>query len=94
MTINQKYVIIKHGPHEIAILFPELMEHSYFRYLKPISAGFFSFNFDKKKVYVFGESVSLKLQTRPSDAELILSVLVGDTNPHKMFEENGIQYEK
>lgn len=50
------------------IIFPEVLEHSDFAHLKPISAGFCYV--DEKTVKCFGESISLKLKSMEDDSAL------------------------
>jgi hypothetical protein len=67
MRLNQKYVITEHG--EI-IVFPELIQHSTFRYFNPISTGFISFGLNEEgnpTCSCYGESHSLNLVSKPED---------------------------
>ena len=71
-----KYIIIKNQGVEVPIMFPDIVQHNTFADMNPISAGKFgignfdigTFNVDWK---VYGESTSLKLQSRPEDADII-----------------------
>ena len=74
-----KYIIVKEKGHEVAVLFDPLIPHNEIR-KSAISAGFFCVEASSSiriKVSVFGESISLKLQTRPEDATLIEKMLLG-----------------
>jgi hypothetical protein len=56
---------IKTKDNEI-IVFGELMNHSDFRHLNPVSAGFINFGLDDEKNVTcacFGESISLRLKS-------------------------------
>jgi hypothetical protein len=70
-----KYVIIEQSDCEVPVLFPDLVDHSTFSNLNPISAGFVTLLTDQGFVYVHGESVSLKLKSRIEDADLIKRML-------------------
>ena len=60
-----KYVRLKE--YDEIIIFPMLLEHSTFRNLNPISAGFCYI--DQDKVSCFGDSVSLKLGGLEDDTQ-------------------------
>lgn len=81
MTFDQKYVVIDKGGLEVAVLFPELLDHSDFKKIgKVVSAGFFRVNFNRNNVSVYGQSTSLGcMKSRPQDAALIMQLLKGDT---------------
>jgi hypothetical protein len=64
--MKAKYVIVATGP----ILFPESIQHSVFRDLKPSSAGFVIIDKDNH-ASTYGESQSLKLKPKPGDGILI-----------------------
>ena len=70
MHEHQKYVVTKDGE---MIIFSPLMNHSQFKGLNPISAGFISFGTNKGKITVqcYGESVSLDIGSRRETDELI-----------------------
>ena len=77
-----KYVIIKVMDMEVPIIFSDFIDHTNFVHMKPISAGKCKVDIDPDEgvfYMVYGNSVSLKLKSRPEDAELI-------TNAFK-FEE-------
>jgi hypothetical protein len=79
-----KYVILDVGGIETPIIFPEHVPHDKFCNMKPVSAGFVKLYGDDKPmpsacccenaitVSVYGESVGLKLKSRPIDRLLIL----------------------
>ena len=52
MDRKQKYVRL--GSYDEIIIFPEVIEHSKFSYMKPVSAGFCYV--DKDKVSCFGQA--------------------------------------
>lgn len=83
-----KYVIIDHVGLELPIIFPDILNHSTFIELRPVSAG-------EVQIYgadgplpdacccenalrgcTYGKSVSLNLKSRPEDSELIAKELM------------------
>jgi len=60
---KQKYVRLE--KYDEIIIFPTTIEHSTFRHLKPISAGFCHIH--SEKVVCFGDSFSLKLESKEDD---------------------------
>jgi len=66
MSNKMKYVKI--DEFNSIIIFPDIIMHSDFRYLKPISAGFCYI--DKDSIDCFGESTSLRLKAEPGDSEI------------------------
>lgn len=71
---RQKYVRLKE--YDSFIFFPEVIEHSRFKYLNPISAGFCYLNEDNV-VKCFGESVSLNLGSKEDDTILATRQVYG-----------------
>jgi hypothetical protein len=73
-----KYIIYESHPCiEVALLFNELVDHSVFTHLKPISAGFCKVIPDPSqewnmRVFVWGESTSLKLKSNGKEDEEII----------------------
>ena len=63
MDTKQKYVRLK--DYDEIIIFPQIIQHSRFRGMDPISAGFC--HVQKDKVVCFGESVSLRLKSKEDD---------------------------
>ena len=63
---TMKYVRLKDV--NSIIVFPQIIQHSTFRGLEPISAGFCYFG--SKKVQCYGQSISLNLKALPEDTEL------------------------
>lgn len=61
---KQKYVRLER--YNEIIIFPEVLEHSDFAHLKPVSAGFCYVN--ENEVRCFGDSFSLKLKSLPEDS--------------------------
>ena len=75
--LKQKY--IKTEDKKI-VVFPELFQHSEFRNLKPISAGFISIGAKGKgepSCTCYGESVSLGLKSDPEDTDLATRQILG-----------------
>lgn len=77
MSTAWKYIIIEH-PHgpglEIPVLLPPSgLEHKYVALMgRAISAGFCEFADDGAKIFTWGESQSLQLQSRPGrDGEVL-----------------------
>jgi hypothetical protein len=68
-----KYVRI--GRYNEIIIFPIVIEHSDFKHLEPISAGFCYI--DQDKVSCFGESVSLKLESMEDDTFMATKQVFG-----------------
>jgi len=56
---KMKYVRI--GDYNSIVIFPEIIQHSDFRHLKPKSAGFCYIS--EEKVECFGESISLGIKS-------------------------------
>ena len=61
MDTKLKFVRLKQ--YNEVIIFPCVIEHSKFKYLNPISAGFCYVLADEQKVSCFGESYSLGLKS-------------------------------
>lgn len=57
------------------IIFPQIIEHSIFRNMNPISAGFCYMR--KDKVVCFGESISLRLKGMEDDTFLATKQIYG-----------------
>ena len=71
--MRQKYIIFDNELIVYIIVFPDCLQHQniallFGDYNKPISAGFISLRDNKAQCY--GESVSLKLKSRPEDSKL------------------------
>ena len=69
-----KYVIVNHNGCEVPHMFPDMVEHETFAAMNPISAGKFTIRYnveDKLVVHTYGRSSSLKLESRPEDADII-----------------------
>ncbi len=75
---HAKYVIVGHFGLELPIIFSPTIEHNYvIGHLKPISAGFC--HKDGQGNYtVSGSSDSLKLNSRPEDANILNYLLLLD----------------
>ena len=63
MDTKQKYVRLKE--YDEVIIFPQIIQHSKFKDMNPISAGFCHIH--KDKVVCFGESISLGLSSKEGD---------------------------
>lgn len=66
-----KYVRL--GRYNEFIIFTEIIEHSTFKHLNPVSAGFCFIDSENRKVDCFGSSISLKLDSKADDSELATS---------------------
>jgi hypothetical protein len=73
MDTKQKYVRLKE--YNQIIIFPQIIEHSEFKYLEPISAGFCHIH--KDKVVCFGESISLRLKGLEDDTFMATKQIFG-----------------
>ncbi len=73
-TTKQKYVRLKE--YDSFIFFPEIIDHSTFKHLNPISAGFCYLN-DEDIVKCFGHSVSLGIKSNPEDTKLATKQIYG-----------------
>ena len=62
-----KYVRLKE--YNSVIVFPEIIQHSDFKFLEPVSAGFCFINTENREVVCYGQSVSLGLNSDPKDSE-------------------------
>ena len=81
MGDDLKYVIVEEHGCESPIIFPALVDHSSFKGLHPVAAGFVSIDgmIGMPDVACWGESVSLGIGSRAGDAVLIKRELV---RPH------------
>lgn len=61
----EKMKYVKVGDYNSIVIFPQIIEHSAFKYLNPKSAGFCYVNQDK--VECFGRSVSLGLDANEKE---------------------------
>jgi hypothetical protein len=59
----EKMKYVKINRYDEVIIFPCVMEHSDFKYLNPITAGFCYINVHQRRVDCFGESISLRLKS-------------------------------
>ena len=76
---QNKYVIVKVEDKQIPILFPDLIPHRKMAYGgKPVSAGFFGVKVadNKLSVWVYGDSETLHLSSRPEDSDIIEKFLL------------------
>jgi hypothetical protein len=77
----QKAKYIRTIDNEI-IVFTELIKHDEFRSFRPISAGFIYFEKDTSKPFemnavCYGESISLRLKSDPTDSALANKQILG-----------------
>ena len=75
MDTKQKYVRVK--KYDSIIIFPQIIEHSTFSHLEPVSAGFCIIDSDKKQVDCFGASHSLMVKSDKDDSELATRQIFG-----------------
>jgi hypothetical protein len=73
MDTKQKYVRL--GEYDQIIIFPTIIEHSDFKSMKPISAGFCYVHTDK--VVCFGNSISLGLKSMDDDTLMATKQIYG-----------------
>lgn len=59
----EKHKFVRLEQYNQFIIFPCVMEHSTFKHLNPITAGFCYINTQHQRVDCFGESISLKLKS-------------------------------
>jgi hypothetical protein len=82
MTRAAKYIIWDDGITKCAIVFNNHLTHQNMAFqlnIKPISAGFVRITGDFDLVEAYGESVSLKLKSRPEDGAIIQRMLFPGT---------------
>lgn len=68
--MKAKYIIIENMEMEYPIVFNPILKHDIFSSFKIVSAGFCQRDADDKFV-VWGKSISLKLNSRPEDADIL-----------------------
>lgn len=73
MDTKQKYVRL--AQWDMIIIFSTSLDHSDFKFLNPVSAGFCYVN--DKEIRCFGESVSLKLKSHPDDSKYATKQVFG-----------------
>ena len=73
MNTKQKYVRLKQ--YNTIIIFPEVLNHSDFKHMDPISAGFCYVR--KDRVDCFGESYSLRMKSDPEDTKIATKQIFG-----------------
>ena len=82
MNEDSKYIIIKTMGHEVPVMFSMLISHSDFAraydtdYI--VSAGMFDVYVKDGEIQcsAYGKSITLKLDSRPEDKDIILKALV------------------
>jgi hypothetical protein len=85
MIRNAKYIIWDDGLTECAIVFNNHLTHADMVFklrVEPISAGFVRFESNPQdptvEAIAFGESISLRLKSRPEDSKIIQAILTPD----------------
>lgn len=73
MDTKQKYVRLKQ--YDTIIIFPEVLNHSDFKHMNPVSAGFCYV--EKEKIQCFGESYSLRMKSDPEDTKIATKQIFG-----------------
>jgi len=73
MDTKQKYVRLKE--YDEIIIFPQIIQHSEFSNMNPVSAGFCHVH--KDKVVCFGESISLGLKSKEDDTLMATKQIYG-----------------
>lgn len=73
MDTKQKYVRLKQ--YDTIIIFPEVLNHSDFKHMNPVSAGFCYV--EQEKIQCFGESYSLRMKSDPEDTKIATKQIFG-----------------
>ena len=73
MDTRQKYVRLKQ--RDVIIILSEVLKHSDFKEMNPVSAGFC--HISENKVACFGESVSLQMKSDPEDSIIATNQIFG-----------------
>ena len=74
----QKYVCL---PGNEIIIFSKFLQHSIFKHFKPVTAGLCFIDSEKRKVYCYGESITLRLQAdKEEDTRLATLQMFGNEN--------------
>ena len=71
-----KYVRLE--KYNTIIIFPQILNHSDFKHMKPISAGFCYIY--QNKIKCFGHSYSLNLESNPEDTIIATKQILGIDN--------------
>lgn len=88
-----KYIVFDMGTLDVAVVFPELVEHSRvansFQGWKPVGAGFFQVGVNPKTnrhfVNCYGKSVTLGLESRgKEDAREVARTILGLVDPDEV----------
>jgi len=66
----KKHKYVRLEKYNSIIVFPEFIEHSRFKFLDPVSAGFCFIDTEKQEVDCYGESVSLGLKSMEDDSKI------------------------
>ena len=72
---EHKYIKLK--DYNSFIIFPKIIEHSKFKYLNPISAGFCYLNENKLIAECYGESISLGIKSDSEDTKFLTRQIYG-----------------
>ena len=65
--MSEKNKYIKLQQYNEIVIFPCIVNHSAFKHLKPISAGFCHVDTNNKVVHCYGESIGLSLKSDKED---------------------------
>jgi len=84
MAEKQKYVRLQE--YDNFIFFPQIIEHSTFKHMNPISAGFCYF--DDELVRCFGDSYSLGIGSTKDDSKLATKQVFGIDAMLNLFKED------
>lgn len=82
LDTRQKYVRLKE--YNQIIIFPQIIEHSTFKRLEPISAGFCCI--DPHNINCFGESISLNLKSMEDDSFMATKQVFGWEAAEKLLK--------
>lgn len=82
---DTKMKYVRTGAYDNILIFDVTLEHSTFKFLNPISAGFCYVS--NEKVECFGESISLDLKSNTEDSILATKQLWGEEAAIKLQNE-------
>jgi hypothetical protein len=73
--MKQKYIRLRE--YDEIVIFPIAMNHSIFKFLDPISAGFCEIVENENKVICYGESLSIGMESHKYDSMIASNQLFG-----------------
>lgn len=76
---DKKHKYIRLGEYDHFIFFPTMIDHSIFKHLNPVSAGFCYLDSESREVQCFGKSVSLWISGKSDDTALATKQVYGET---------------